>query len=311
METKKRRSTKIILIDILLLIIIGVCIAMSTLIILDANNINKDYNELKNNLNELKKEVNDKKEKLNDINKTIADYEKIDSNIESTKLSYYSNIKKLEDLIVDGKSDKKIAYLTIDDGPYFLSYEFLKVLDKYDILATFFTIGTGKKNCYDNKSIDCYPLYQEEAKRGHTMANHTFSHAINGSLYKSADNFIEQVKKQEQLIEEQTGVKTNIVRFPGGSGTAGKLKNDIIAKLRENGYGWADWTSSIGDGGNLKTVEQGMSNFKNSINSKIEVILMHDYSRVSLKMLPDMIKYLRDNGYYLFPLFYESRAVNK
>ena len=68
------------------------------------------------------------------------------------KKAYYANIKKLEDEIISGKSDKKIAYLTFDDGPYYNTYKVLDILDKYNVKATFFTTTTNGEYCFDNKN---------------------------------------------------------------------------------------------------------------------------------------------------------------
>ena len=154
-------------------------------------------------------------------------------------------------------------------------------------------------------------MYQEYLKRGHTIANHTYSHGIKRGLYNSEKTFIDSVKKQEDLINSQTGYITNIVRFPGGSATAGKLKNSIIEELRKNNYGWVDWTAQDGDGGSLSSKEQAWQIFTNSIDSNIEVILLHDYNGITTSILPDIIQYLKDNNYLLLPLFYESNMVNK
>ena len=56
----------------------------------------------------------------------------------------------------------------------------------------------------------------------HTIANHTYHHlTYNRYVYKSANNYINSLKKQEDLIKDKTGgYITNITRFPGGSGTA-------------------------------------------------------------------------------------------
>jgi len=76
-------------------------------------------------------------------------------------------------------------------------------------------------------------------------------------------------------------------------------------------YGWVDWTASNGDGLNIKDVNKALENFKNSINEDIEVVLFHDYSRVTLSMLPEAIEYLENNNYIILPLFYDSIMVNK
>jgi len=254
---------------------------------------------------------NDSNEEIQKIEKEIEELNKIDEKILNEKKLYFENIKKLEDKIIAGESDKKIAYLTFDDGPYNLTYKYLEVLNKYNVKATFFTIGAGKERCLDKKDISCYPVYKAIVENGHTIANHTFSHGIRTGLYSSSESFITQVKKQEELIKEQTGVITNIVRFPGGSVTAKGYKNEIIEKLREINYGWVDWTALDGDGGALSSKEQAITTFKNSINQNIEVVLLHDYNQITLDILPEIIEYLQDNGYILLPLFYESNMINK
>ncbi|MBR1376565.1 MAG: polysaccharide deacetylase family protein [Bacilli bacterium] len=311
MAKKKQRSKRITFLIYLLSIIIVCIIVFNIILSLKAENIANEINIIHNEYAELEKELENKNNDLTEIDEQTKIIINIDDNIAEIKKEYFSNIKTLEDKILASESDKKIAYLTFDDGPYYLSYKYLEVLDKYDVLATFFTIGNNKEVCYDNKSANCYLLYNEEAKRGHTMANHTFSHGIFRGLYSSPTNFIEQVKKQEELIRNQTGVTTNIVRFPGGSATAGKYKNAIIELLRANGYGWVDWTAATGDGGSLASADQAWNNFVNSIDSNIEVILMHDYNHYTLEILPKEIEYLKENGYSLFPLFYESNMVNK
>jgi peptidoglycan/xylan/chitin deacetylase (PgdA/CDA1 family) len=120
------------------------------------------------------------------------------------------------------------------------------------------------------------------------------------------------VIKQEELIKEQTdGYITKIVRFPGGTRTSGKLKGPIQEKLKERGYGWADWTCEDGDGGDLRSADQAWANIKYGLNSDLEVILLHDYNKITISILPDLIEYLQQKGYILLPLFYESNMVNK
>ena len=248
---------------------------------------------------------------IDNIKTKISDLENIDKKIKETRENYYKTIKTFEDKVYNGEIKYKIAYLTFDDGPYYTTYKFLDVLDRYNIKATFFTIGAGKTSCYDKSNYDCTKVYAEEAKRGHTMANHTFSHAIFNGLYSSTDSFMTQVQKQENLLKEKTGQTPRIVRFPGGSSTAGRLKSSIVSELRKKGYGWVDWTAQDGDGGDLSDATTAMKNFTSSINDKIEVVLFHDYSSITLSILPNAIEYLLQKGYVLLPLFYESRMVNK
>ena len=275
-------------------------------------NQEKDYNILVHDYSLLEKEKNDITTEIDNLNKEIDDYKNIDQTIELTKKKYFEGIKQLEDDILAGKSDKKIAYLTFDDGPYYNTYKIFDILDQYGVKATFFTTNTNGEYCFDNKSANCWIRYSEYLDRGHTIANHTYTHAIWRGLYSSPDAFMNAVIDQENLVKEKTGgYVTNIVRFPGGSVTAGSLKDPIIEKLRERGYGWADWNAEDGDGRDLSSSEEAFSIFTRMIDEKLEVVLLHDYNAYTTAILPQMIEYLQSNGYELYPLFYESHMVNK
>ncbi|MBQ7136977.1 MAG: polysaccharide deacetylase family protein [Bacilli bacterium] len=256
-----------------------------------------DYNEIINSNNELNK-------KIDELNNTVH-------KTEVTKQEVFKLASELEQKILSGQTTYKIAYLTFDDGPYYLTDKYLEVLRNYNVKATFFTIGSGKSKCYDNPNASCMETYKKIVDDGHTIANHTYSHGIFYGLYSSTNSFMTQVKKQEELIKEHTGVTTNIVRFPGGSSTAGRLKSSIIQELRNNGYGWVDWSAQDGDGGDLKSTTQAWNYFVNSINQDIEVVLFHDYNNITLSILPQAIEYLQNNNYILLPLFYESVTINK
>lgn len=253
-----------------------------------------------------------KTKELEKANETYKEYENTEEKLTTVKNDYYKTLKDFEDKVANKEVNKKIAYITFDDGPYYNTYKVLDILDKYNVKATFFTTSINGEKCYDNSKANCYNLYNEYLKRGHTIANHTYTHAIFTGLYKSVDTFMTAVINQEEHIKKQTnGYITNIVRFPGGSPTAGRLKSGIIEKLRERGYGWVDWTAYDGDGGNLKSTDQAWSNLKSSVDANIEVILFHDYDKRTTSILPDVIKYLRERNYVLLPLFYESRMINK
>lgn len=278
----------------------------------------KINSELKNTVkknttikNEKEIEYNNNLNETQTIEKEITKIKNIDNEIINAKNEYYETLKIFEDKVANNEVDYKIAYLTFDDGPYNLTNRFLEILENYDVRATFFTIGYDKEPCYDDRSKSCADLYAKEASYGHTMANHTYSHLIFYGLYSSTESFITQVKKQEELIKEKTGITTNIVRFPGGINTSKHLKNSIIEQLKNNGYGWVEWTASNGDGGYIPNKETAISNLKKTINEDIEVILFHDYNYITLETLPEVIEYLREQNYVLLPLFYESRMVNK
>jgi len=310
-KNKRKINIYYIFIIILLVVLIGVMTFLTFYTqekTKEEQIINKDLNKKFTDINETLKNTKDENknivEEINKLNnlKTLT---------ENEKQEVFKLASKLEKEILDGKSNYKIAYLTFDDGPYYLTDKYLDVLDKYGVKATFFTIGADKEKCFDNRNASCSGTYKKIVDRGHTIANHTYSHAIFYGLYSSKSNFINNVKKQETLIKNKTGVTTNILRFPGGSSTAGSLKKGIIEELRKMNYGWVDWTAQDGDGGDLKNSTQAWNNFVGSINDKIEVVLFHDYNNITLSILPKAIEYLQNNNYILLPLFYDSVMINK
>lgn len=229
----------------------------------------------------------------------------LDVEIINKKEEFFKNVYLYENLVLEKEGSKKIAYITIDDGPYNITSKFLDILDKYDVLATFFVLGKPN-SIYD-------ATYERIATSGHTIGNHTYTHDIFKGLYTNTDSFISDVLRLEKFLYDKVGVKTNIVRFPGGSLTASSnLRNKIIPKLRDLNYGYIDWNVSTGDAGSNPNVDKVYKNVINNLGNKdIVVILMHDFSSYTLKALPSIIEELERRDYILLPLFYESSTVKK
>ncbi len=312
-RNKRKIGKSNILINVILILLISISVGISIYLYLSNNKFDKENEDLKLILENKEKEYEELLLSNNELKEELNKIENIDESTKELKEEVFKLASTLEKKIKAKETKYKIAYLTFDDGPYYTTNKFLDVLRKYHVKGTFFTIGLDKEKCYDNRSKDCTVMYKKIVDEGHTIANHTYSHLIWKGLYGSADAFINQVKKQEKLIKDRTGVTTNIVRFPGGSGTANafNLKGSITKKLKEINYGWVDWSAQDGDGGDLRTKDQALKNFKKTINSDIEVVLMHDYSSITLSVLPQFIEYLQERDYILLPLFYESVMVNK
>ncbi len=312
---RNRRKIKTIFIIINIIIVLG----LSYFVFLEYQKNNEIKKELDDINEKYKTLLNDDTigmEEIEEINTKINDLENIDSKIKEKQQNVFKLASELEQKIQKKETNKKIAYLTFDDGPYYNTYNVLKILKEKRVKATFFTTNVNGDKCYDNKSYDCHKLYSAIAKDNHTVANHTYTHGWNRGLYSSATSFINAIKKQEDLIKKETGLTTNIARFPGGSGTP-KLQagqsgfNAMVAELRKNGYGWVDWTAQDGDGGWIANAEAGWKNFLASIGENIEVVLFHDYDKKTTAILPKIIDYLQQNNYIILPLFYDSVMINK
>lgn len=216
------------------------------------------------------------------------------------KAACFALIAQLEQKIRAGESDKKIAYLTFDDGPYQQTGGILETLAEKKVRATFFL----------RNRPEYIETIRAEIAAGHTIANHSYSHKIK-RIYQSADTFIRDIEQQQQWLTETFGVTPLIYRFPGGSPTAKGLKGTITAALSQQGLGYVDWNAATGDGlpGSLSTQQAYQNVMKSAEGKSIIVVLMHDYSAATAEALPDIIDSLRERGYLLLPLFRESVMI--
>ena len=312
---KSRRKAKKSPIVVIVIFSIGILLlsGLSVNNYFKCNKLIEKNKTLNVKLNEAQEKNTNTKQSNNELLSQKEELEHLDEKIANKKQEVFTLASQVETKIKNKETNYKIAYITFDDGPYYLTDTIIATLKKYQVKATFFTIGLNKDVCFDNRNYSCKETYKKIVDNGHTIANHTYSHLIFDGLYSSTNSFITQVQKQEDMIKERTGVTTNILRFPGGSNSAAYygVKNSAIVKLREMGYGWVDWTAQDGDGGSLTDYNVGWNNFVGSINENIEVILFHDYNKTTASLLPKAIEYLEGKNYILLPLFYESVMINK
>jgi peptidoglycan/xylan/chitin deacetylase (PgdA/CDA1 family) len=192
--------------------------------------------------------------------------------------------------------EDKVIYLTFDDGPGPYTQQLLDVLDKYDVKVTFFVTG---------QFSDYFDMIGEEAKRGHTVAIHSYTHDFY-TVYASVDDYFADFDRMQEIIQEQTGQTTNLFRFPGGSSNTISSFNpgvvsSIAARAEELGYHYFDWNCSSGDAsGTELTPEQVVSNVTSDIANNPEnysVVLQHDIKEFSVNAVEDIILWGLDNGY--------------
>ncbi len=185
-----------------------------------------------------------------------------------------------------GSLDIKEVALSFDDGPGSNSKEILKILDKKDIKATFFLLGT---------SVAKRPkLVKEIYIKGHELANHTYTH-INFYKYNEEDKG-EKIKDEllqcQDLIKDITGFRTKLVRFPNGYS-----KEDALDIAKESNYKVVNWTFGIDWDKDLTQEEMLELYFENTKSGTI--FLMHDLQKNTklTKMLPLLIDKLKNKGY--------------
>ena len=127
-------------------------------------------------------------------------------------------------------NDSTIA-LTFDDGPNpAVTPGLLNLLDRHEVEATFFLIGEWVRAAPS--------LAAEIASRGHTVGNHTNSHAA--LTFLSATRIAEELKRCDDAIEAATRQKPQWVRPPFGFRSP--LLGGIVRKRGDRGVVmWSRW----------------------------------------------------------------------
>lgn len=199
----------------------------------------------------------------------------------------------------ENKADKKIAYITIDDGPSRNNTpKNLDTLKKYGVKATFFVLP--KENLDD--------IYGRILEEGHVIGNHSSVHDYN-YLFGSVENFRSDVLKAQNFIYERFQYKSTVYRFPGG--TMGRSKSVIRERseiLKELGYKYFDWDVSTADtdpnlkkiGSEGQIVDKLANNVIKGANGRKKlIVLMHDSAgkAYTAKALPMIIEGLQKQGY--------------
>lgn len=200
----------------------------------------------------------------------------------------------------------KIVYLTFDDGPGKYTQQLLDVLAMYNVKATFFTVNTG----YDS-------LLAAEAEAGHTVAIHSASHDYS-YIYASEQNYFEDLHKQQDIIYNATGIRTTLVRFPGGSSNTVSKKycegimTQLSQDLTDMGFQYFDWNVLSGDAGETTDTDTVAQNVINGIQRQnISVVLQHDIKEFSVNAVEEIIVWGLANGYTFLPLTESSPTAHQ
>ncbi len=201
-------------------------------------------------------------------------------------------------------TDKKVAYLTFDDGPSNNTHQILDILKQNNIKATFFVLGS---------QVEIFPettnrIYNE----GHYIANHGYSHKYS-EIYQSPEQVLNEFNQCNQIVAKTINVpeyNSHLFRFPGGSvgGKYAELKKQAITVLEQNNILHIDWNALTGDSEKVNPTEEYlMDNLQKTTEGKNSlVILMHDAQakKITAETLPKVIEYLQQQG-YSFESFYD------
>lgn len=197
-------------------------------------------------------------------------------------------------------------FLTFDDGPSYLTDDFLDLLAEFDVKATFFI---NKKSGYDK-------VIQQAHREGHSIGMHSYSH-IYSRIYASEEAFFQDLYAEQAWIKNLTGETSRLYRFPGGSSnTISNFNPGIMTLLtqsiREKGIQYFDWNLSSGDAG--KHDAEFITNYVlKQLGSRANyVMLMHDSSghESTLEALRNILTYAKQEGYSFSALNVNSHPAH-
>jgi len=188
----------------------------------------------------------------------------------------------------------RTVYLTFDDGPSERTDEILDILAQKGAKATFFVV-------YRDTEEDRARM-RRIVEEGHAIGVHSSSHRY-AEIYSSVEAFLDDFYREWRYIEEVTGVRTQIFRFPGGSINAYNAGNyqEIIGEMVRRGFAYYDWNVSAGDAGAVPASRGDILRdvLAQSVGKSRPVVLLHDSAgkTQTVAALGELIDTLAAQGY--------------
>ncbi len=177
-----------------------------------------------------------------------------------------------------GAENKKMIYLTFDDGPIpGVTPWVLDFLADEGIKATFFCVG-------DN--VAKHPeVFARIVAEGHSAGNHTFNHL---RAFKT-----KQLAYLANVAQCAGVVQTKLFRPPHG-----QITPPLIKRLNQN-YRIVMWDVLTGDYDKQRTPQQCFETVKRNVRNG-SIIVFHDSIKAEKNMKPALeatVRYLKAEGY--------------
>lgn len=194
-------------------------------------------------------------------------------------------------------ADKEVV-LTFDDGPFPpTTRRVLAALADQCVHATFFLIGQNAAHNPD--------LVRKIVADGHSIGHHTWSHRILGRVGQNVAE--DEINRGIAAVEDITGKPqarqtvgqsaapgepTRLFRFPGFVSTP-KLLDELNGRNMVI-FGADFWASDW----NRMTPDQELGQIVGRLKAARKgIILLHDIKAQTAAMLPNFLRFLKDNGY--------------
>jgi peptidoglycan-N-acetylglucosamine deacetylase len=185
--------------------------------------------------------------------------------------------------VTNGARNRRVVALTFDDGPWYDTPQFLSVLEREHVPATFFWIGEQVRQYGP-------AVWRRMFADGDVIGDHTWNHATvsGGGSFAAAE-----ISSTASAIRGLTGFAPCLFRAPGGA-----VSSSLIALARSMGFITIEWDvdprdwSRPGTGSIISTVL--------GTTQSGSIVLQHDGGgdrSETLAALPTEIDTLRARGY--------------
>ena len=183
------------------------------------------------------------------------------------------------------EKERKIA-ITFDDGPHEMTPQVLDLLQRFNVKATFFCIGSR---------IEQHPeIFRRILAEGHVAGNHTYSHSKSFGFF-SAEKITQEINQTNALAENLSGKKNLLFRPPFGVTTPNLRK--AIRQTKQSVIGWNIRS--------LDTVTEDENQVFERIRKRIVpggIILLHDTSLKTVHVLERLLLHLKSENYEVVPV---------
>ena len=190
------------------------------------------------------------------------------------------NVQWLGPVATRFDTNEREVWLTIDDGPTDDTADILDVLDARKARATFFVKGSIAEAHPDR--------VREIVSRGHTVANHSYSHPSGSFWCLPAGRIRREIEYGNRVIEASTGAKPELFRAPVG------MKNPFVHPALGS-MKLVGWTARAFD-----TMTDDPDVVVRRLLPDVEpgaIILMHQGRTASVRMIERVVDELQSRGY--------------
>lgn len=182
-------------------------------------------------------------------------------------------------------NENKVLYLTFDAGYENGNIEkTLDILKRENVPGAFFILSNLL-----NKNTD---LVKRMVNEGHTICNHTKNHKDMTKLTK--EEMAANLKALEELCYQKTGyIMPKFFRYPEGH-----YSTDTILTAEDLGYKTFFWSMAHADwdNSNQPNPEKAIASLKSTTHPGA-IILLHPTSSTNVKILGELIRWWKSEGY--------------